>query len=156
MAKENLCRQYGSWEEINISLKYLAEKKLELKKLETEQEEKINEIKKENSLKIELLKEGIASAEESIKTFAEANISDFGEKRSKKFTFGKISLKSSKSFVIGCVETTIKRLRALNLNNCIREKEEIIKESLKKLDKPTLSKVGISVVMEDKISIEAG
>nr|BDD46383.1 hypothetical protein 2 [bacterium] len=148
--------EYKSWEEIDIALKFLAEKKLELKKLETERDEEINKVKDKNAFKIDILQQSIANSEECIKRFTENHLGDFGDKRSKKFTFGKISLKSSKSVVFGCIETTVKKLKELKLNDCVRQKEEIVKDALKKLDKATLQKIGVSILTEDKISIEAG
>jgi phage host-nuclease inhibitor protein Gam len=154
MNAEKDYNEYKSWDEVNFALKYLAEKKLELKTLESEQEKEINEIKNKNAFKLEILQESIERTEESIKKFTSENIGDFGDKRSKKFTFGKISLKSSKTVVVGCIQTAIKKLRDLKLDDYIRIKEEIAKDSLKKLDAVTLQKIGASIVTNDKINVE--
>lgn len=151
MAKKST---YKNWDEINFALKYLAETKIKLKKLESEQVEKINEIKKENSLKIEVLQESISKTEKDIELFTKKNIDDFESKRTKKFSFGKISVKKSKNFAINCVKTTLEKLEKLKLKDCIRLKKEIAKEYLKKLDEKTLQKIGVSVITDEKIKIE--
>ena len=45
-------------------------------------------------------------------------------------------------------------MKALNYDFCIRIKEEIEKEEVKKLDSNILAKIGVKIDKEDKLSIE--
>ena len=55
---------------------------------------------------------------------------------------------------ISCIGATIKALKALNLDFCLRIKEEIDKDEVKTLDSSILTKIGVKVEKEDKLSIE--
>ena len=52
------------------------------------------------------------------------------------------------------MESAIKALKALNLDSFLRVKEELDKEALLELDESVLTKAGITIKREDKITIE--
>lgn len=143
-----------TWDDVDFAMRSLAECRLNLSLTEAEQETKINVIKKEFHFKLESLKERIKKTEKGIEDYTKANIKDFGDKRSKKFPFGKISLTSSKKFFIICAETTLKKIKEFKLNDCWTTKEEIVKSNLKNLDLNTLAKIGATIIEEDNIKIE--
>lgn len=146
--------EYKTWDEIDFALKYLAEKKLDLKQLEISKEKEINEIIKKNYFEIENLQESISDIEKRIEVFVKANISDFQESKTKKFGFGKISITTTKSLVINCAEYAIKKLKELKLGHLVTEKPELKKNDLKKLDTKTLQQIGAYLSTENNIKIE--
>ena len=86
--------------------------------------------------------------------FCEERKADFLNKRTKKFNFGLVAYRLTEKVKITCVEATIKALKALNLDFCLRIKEEIDKDEVKTLDSSVLTKIGVKIEKEDKLSIE--
>ncbi|MBQ9149480.1 host-nuclease inhibitor Gam family protein [bacterium] len=149
--KESIFR---NWEEIDDNLKKLGQLKIEKSKLEGELTIKINGLKDEYSTKCNIISNEIKAIEKEISRFCEQNKDVFFNKRSKKLNFGLIAYRISEKVVIPCVSSTIKALKALNYDFCIRIKEEIEKEEVKKLDSNILAKIGVKIDKEDKLSIE--
>lgn len=148
---------YKNWEEINSAMKELGELNILKQKLEGEQTIKINEIKAETLKKAGVIKSQISEIEKNIERFAMQNKSEFLKTRNKKLTFGSVSFRLVKSVVCQCKEEAIKALKALNLDFCIRSKEELDKDECLKFaesDEKTLLKAGISIKAEDKVKIE--
>lgn len=146
---------YNSWDDVNSAMKELGELTVKKERLEGEQTTKINEIKSEYLVKAGGITTRIKDIEKNIERFAEQNKSEFLQARTKKLTFGTISYRMTKRVVCKYVETAIKALKTLNLDFCVRVKEELDKEALTEVqDKQLLSKAGISIVSEDKIRIE--
>lgn len=148
---------YKSWEDVNSALKKLGELNILKQKLEGEQTEKINEIKAKTLEKAGAIKTQIAEIEKNIERFAMQNKSEFLKTRNKKLTFGIVSFRLVKSVVCTCKEEAIKALKALNLDFCIRSKEEIDKDECLKFAEDgerTLLKAGISIKSEDKVKID--
>lgn len=148
---------YKSWEEVNSALKELGELNIQKQKLEGEQTVKINEIKTKTLEKAGIIKTKIAEIEKNIEKFAMQNKSEFLKTRNKKLTFGVVSFRLVKSVVCQCKDEAIKALKALNLDFCIRAKEELDKDECLKFaesDEKTLLKAGITIKAEDKVKIE--
>lgn len=148
---------YKSWEEVNSALKELGELNIKKQKLEGEQTVKINEIKAKTLEKAGAIKTQITEIEKNIERFAMQNKSEFLKTRNKKLTFGIVSFRLVKSVVCQCKDEAIKALKALNLDFCIRSKEEIDKDECLKFaedDEKTLLKAGITIKSEDKVRIE--
>lgn len=149
--KESL---YKNWEEIDNQLKKIGELKIEKTKLEGELTLKTNELKNCYSTKCEAIAKEIKTIEKEITRYCEQNKDSFINKRNKKLNFGTIAYRLSEKIVCPCDEAAIKALKALNLDYCLRIKEEIDKDKLKELDAKILTKIGATVVKEDKITIE--
>lgn len=149
--KESL---YKNWEEIDNQLKKLGELKIRKNKLEGELTLKINELKNEYNAKCEAITKEIKTIEKEITRYCEQNKDSFINKRNKKLNFGIITYRLSEKVVCPCVEAAIKALKALNLDYCLRIKEEIDKDKLKELDSNILTKIGATIVKEDKLTIE--
>lgn len=146
---------YNDWDEVNLAMKELGELTIKKQKIEGEQTLKINEIKAEYQVKAGDLVNQIKEIEKNIERFSEQNKSDFLKSRSKKLSFGTISYRMTKRVVCKYVETAINALKSLNMDFCLRIKEELNKDALIEVeDKSLLQKAGISVVPEDKIRIE--
>ena len=75
-------------------------------------------------------------------------------KRNKKLNFGSISYRLSERVVCTSVQSVIKSLKLLCLDHCLRVKEELDKDKIKELDSNTLTKIGVSIIKEDKLNIE--
>ncbi len=145
---------FNSWEEVDENFKRLAELQVTKQKIEGEQTIAINEIKAKYSKLAGDVGEEIKEVEKNIALFAEAHRDEFAKKRSKKLTFGTIAFRMTTRVVCGAVESAIKSLKALNLDAYIRVKEELDKDALLELEPGLLSKAGISIKREDKITIE--
>ncbi len=143
-----------SWDEVDKSLKKLGELEIQKTKLDGELTIKINELKEEYSTKGVAIKKEAEDIKKEISRFCEQNKDSFVNKRNKKLNFGTLSYKITKKVLCPCVATVIKAIKALNLDFCLRIKEEIEKDKLKELDANTLTKIGVSIIKEDKLSIE--
>lgn len=145
---------YQTWQEVDSALKELGELNIKKQNLEGEQTIRINEVKKEILEKTGILQSQIKDIEKNIERFAEQNKSEFLKTRNKKLTFGVVSFRLVKSVVCNCKEEAIKALKALNLDFCLRQKEEIDKDKCLEVDEKMLLKAGISIKTEDKVKIE--
>ena len=147
---------YISWDEIDSALKTLGELKIKKAKLEGELTAKINLLKEEYGKYANPLALEIKEIEKEVTRFCEQNKEGFINKRNKKLNFGTVSYRITEKTVIASIPAAIKAIKHLNLDFCLRVKEEIDKDKLKEanLDAGTLAKIGVSVVKEDKLTIE--
>lgn len=145
---------YRTWEEIDDALKTLGELNIQKTKLEGEQTLKINEIKEETSIKAGALQTQIKDIEKNIERFVSERKSEFLKVRTKKLNFGTIAFKITKKVCCNCIGDAIKALKVLDLNFCIRTKEELDKEKLLECDENLLKKAGITIKTEDKLRLE--
>lgn len=143
-----------SWDEVDESLKNLGKLKIEKTRLEGELTTKINELKEQYTAKCSEISYDIKNIEKEITRFCEEHKETFINKRSKKLNFGLIAYRLTEKVKISCISATIKALKALNLDFCLRVKEEIDKEEVKTLDTSILTKIGVKIEKEDKLSIE--
>lgn len=146
--------KYQTWQEVDSAMKELGELNIKKQNLEGEQTVRINEVKADILSKTGVLQTKIKDIEKNIERFAEQNKSEFLKTRNKKLTFGTISFRLVKSVVCTCKDEAIKALKALNLDFCLRQKEEIDKEKCLEVDEKMLLKAGISIKSEDKVKIE--
>ena len=65
-----------------------------------------------------------------------------------------ISCRLSEKVVCSSIGAAIKALKQLNYDWCIRTKEELDKDEVKKLDSNILTRIGVQIVKEDKLTIE--
>lgn len=146
--------EYKSWQEVDIALKFLHDHKLVLKQLEVDRDAAVNKIIKKDFFQIEICKETIAGIEAGIKEFTKANMQDFKDSKTKKFTFGKVSMHTSKAIVVDCVNFAIKKLKELKMGHLVKIEEGILRSDLKKLDEKTLRQIGAEIVTEENIKVE--
>lgn len=144
-----------NWEQVDNAIKTLAELNISKTRLEGDQTILINEIKKNTAIKAKSIDLKIKEIEKDIERYTESHKDEFTEKRSKKLNHGTISYKIVKKVCCSCVAEAIKALNALNLNFCIRTKQELDKDRLMSdVDENTLLKAGITIKKEDKLRIE--
>jgi phage host-nuclease inhibitor protein Gam len=115
---------------------------------------KINELKSTYTARSEDIEKEIQLIEREITRFCEENKSEFINKRRKKMNFGTISYRISEKVKIISTDAAIKALELLNFGFCLEIKKSIKKDEIKKLDISTLTKIGASIVKEDKLSID--
>lgn len=146
--------KYQTWQEVDAAMKELGELNIKKQNLEGEQTVRINEVKADILSKTGVLQTQIKEIEKNIERFAEQNKSEFLKTRNKKLTFGTISFRLVKSVVCTCKDEAVKALKSLNLDFCLRQKEEIDKDKCLEVDEKILLKAGISIKTEDKVKIE--
>ena len=143
-----------SWGEVDAQLKKLGELQIQKSKLEGNLTIKVNKLKEEFSEKCGIINTEIKEIEKDITRYCEENKECFINKRNKKLNFGIVAYRITEKVLIKNVQAVISSLKNLCLENCLRIKEEIDKEKIKGLDANILTKIGVSVVKEDKLSIE--
>lgn len=146
--------KYQNWDEVNEAMKRLAELNVNKNKLEAYTNERIDKVKAEANLQVEPILKEIKDIEKDITRFAEQHKEEFTKKRTKILNFGKISFRYTKSFKIPNVDSAINALKSFALDEYLRIKEELNKETLTGLDVKTLAKCNIFVTYKDKITIE--
>ncbi|MDR0408680.1 MAG: host-nuclease inhibitor Gam family protein [Campylobacteraceae bacterium] len=150
--------QITNWDEVDSTLKRLAELVVAETKINGDATIRINEIKKEAADKAAPLQVERAALEKQIELFCEANKAEFADKRSKELNFGTVGYRVSTSVAIPRdkkkVEALIKSIKAFGLKNCIAYEEKPDKEALKELDDTTLTKLGLKRKIEDNFRIE--
>lgn len=145
---------FKNWEEIDTSLKKLGELQIQKTNLDNELTEKVNELKLKYTSQSSLIQTEIKQIEKEISRFCEQNKDIFIKQRNKKLNFGQISYRLTEKVVCESVAAVIKSLKQLNYDFCIRTKEELDKDEVKKLDSNILTRIGVQIVKEDKLNIE--
>ena len=143
-----------TWDEADEKIRRLGEISIEKEKLEGTLQTKINELKASYTAQAGLLAAEAKEIEKDITRFCESHKDEFLKTRNKKLNFGTISYRLAERVVYASAEGVIKAIKTLNLDYVLRIKEDIDKEKVKTLDANTLTKIGVSIVKEDKISID--
>ncbi len=136
------------WNDVDITLKEIAENELELEKIATEMNEKVHDIKLEAEMKAKVHKDNIDRLGMYVKNFMDANKTELKGK-TKVLTFGKTGFRLSTKVVIKKVANTLSALKKLNMLDCITVKESVNKEILKTYPEEKLFEVGASLQKED-------
>lgn len=116
---------YQNWDEVNEAMKRLAELNVSKNRLETEQNSRIDAVKKEITLQAEPILKEIDKLKKDIMRFAEQHKDEFTQKRTKIMTFGKISFRFTKSVSCSDVKSAIRSLKTFALDKYLRIKEEL-------------------------------
>ena len=146
--------QYESWEEVDNALRRLCEIEVRLAEINGRLNTEIDSAKTaaEKAAATLLLEKKIL--ESAALAFAESRKEDFQKTRSKRLNFGTIAFRVVTRIKEKNAEATIRALRALGLESCVKVKETLDKEELAKLDDKDLVRVGVSRKIEDKPRIE--
>jgi len=143
-----------SWDELDEQLKTLGSLQIQKAKLEGELQIKINELKASYTEHCTMLASEAKQIEKEISRFCEQHKDEFLNKRNKKLNFGTVAYRLTERVVCSSIESAVKAVKTLNLDFVLRIKEDIDKEKIKTLDSNTLARIGVSIVKEDKLSIE--
>lgn len=145
---------FKNWDEVDAAIKKLGELEIKKTKLEGEQTIKTNEIIAAYKNRCVGIANEIKETKTEIERFCAQNKDAFIDKRNKKLSFGTVSYRITEKVKIFSIPTAIKALKALNCDFCLRIKEEIDKDEVKKLNPSTLTKIGVTVEKKDSLCIE--
>jgi phage host-nuclease inhibitor protein Gam len=137
-----------NWDDVNLNMKEIGECQMEIDKIEAEMNAKISDIKLEAEMEAKHYKESIKKLELQIKDFVEMSKAELDGK-SKVLNFGKTGFRKSTKIVTRGVNKIIKNLKAFNMKDCIKIKESINKDVLKKYSDEDIAKVGAMKKVED-------
>lgn len=137
-----------NWDDVDITLKEIAECELEIEKITTEMNEKIHDIKLEADMKAKPYQERIERLGLYVKAFVEDNKAELDGK-TKQLNFGKTGFRLSTKLVLRKVDKIIENLKKFKMEDCIKVKESVNKEVLKKYPESDIIKVGGTLKKED-------
>jgi phage host-nuclease inhibitor protein Gam len=137
-----------SWDDVDITLKDIAECELEIEKITTEMNEKIHDIKLEADMKAKPYQERIERLGLHVKAFVEDNKAELDGK-TKQLNFGKTGFRLSTKLVLRKVDKVIENLKKFKMEDCITVKESVNKEVLRKYPESDIIKVGGALKKED-------
>lgn len=150
--------QINSWDEVDNTLKRLAELEVGIAKIAGDVTVKVNEIKEHGKDKAAPMQVEKDALEKQITLFCEANKHEFADKRSKELNFGTIGFRIVKSLKLPKarekIEALIKTIKALGLKDCIAYEETLNKDELCDLDDTTFAKIGIKREIKDSFRIQ--
>ena len=146
-----------SYEDVNLTLKRLAELSVALEKINGEVTLECNRIKESRASEVERINNEKKYLEQCITNFCEDNKGDFAEKRSKEFTFGTIGYKLTKSVTLPRIKEKVEKLlvalKSYGCTKCIKYEETIDKDEIVELDDSTLVKLGLKRTIKDTFRI---
>lgn len=137
----------GSWAAVDEALREIARCERGVTKCEVAMNKQIDAAKDECTKASAPLVEQKAQLERLVEDFVKAHRADFGEKKSRKLTYGTVGFRSSTSVVVprGSSEAVLKNLRLYGLLECIKTEETILRDVLKQKPKEMVEKVGCSL-----------
>lgn len=148
-----------SLEEADALLARMAARKREVALLNLGLQEDIDRLKLVCEEQAEPIKQDICGMEQALLRFAESRKDElFSKKKSRDLTFGVIgfraasTLKTLKKAITW--ERVLGTLNELKMTSCIRTKEEVDKDELRKLSPEKLAEVGCKMVQEDSFYYE--
>lgn len=146
-----------NYEDVNLTLKRLAELSVALEKINGEVTLECNRIKESRASEVERINNEKKFLEQCIASFCEDNKGDFAEKRSKEFTFGTIGYKLTKSVTLPRIKEKVEKLivtlKSYGCTKCIKYEETIDKDEIVELDDSTLVKLGLKRTIKDNFRI---
>ncbi|SKC68510.1 host-nuclease inhibitor Gam family protein [Maledivibacter halophilus] len=137
-----------SWDDVNLNLKEIAECEIEIEKIQGEMNRRISDVKLEAEMDAKPYKESIKTLEKQVKNFVESNRADLKGK-TKFLNFGKTGFRKSTKIVLRKVDNIIRNLKSFGMVDCIKIKESVNKDVLKKYTDADIAKIGASKKVED-------
>ncbi len=138
-----------TWDEVNDSLRIIAEAQNEITIVESSMNMQIDAIKEVHETKIKEYKDKIKEQELLIKEYTSDKRDELSGK-SRDLTFGKVGFrKSTKLQLPKALQGVINNLRKNGMDNCITIKESVNKDVLKTYPEEDILKVGGSLKVED-------
>lgn len=141
-------RVLTSWDEVDLTLKEIAENEIALEVIEAQMNEEIHNIKLAAEVKAKKHREAIEKLGLYVKTFVEENRTELSGK-TKVLSFGKTGYRLSTKVIIKKVANTISALKKLGMTDCITTKESVNKDMLRTYPEEKLFEVGASLKKED-------
>lgn len=137
-----------SWEDVDLTLKEIAEYEMDIEKVQTDMNQKIHDVKLEAEMKAKPLQDKIEILGLYIKDFVEENKVELDGK-TRALNFGKTGFRLSTKLVIKKADAVLETLKKFKMEDCISTKETINKDALKKYSENDIIKVGASLKKED-------
>lgn len=147
----------NSWEEVDETLKIIAEHEIALENIKGEMNKEINEVKERAGVKSGIHKDAISVLEKRLKNFVSTHRSEIDGK-TKKLNFGQTGFRSSTSLSLprgkDKVAAIIDSLKKKGMDDCVNIQESVNKEVLKKYDADTVISIGVSIKKKDEFWYE--
>lgn len=137
-----------NWDDVDITLKEIAECELEIEKITTDMNQRIHDIKLEADMLAKPHQERIERLGIHVKAFVEDNKAELDGK-TKQLNFGKTGFRLSTKLVLKKIDKVLENLKNFKMDDCITIKESINKEVLRKYPEPDIIKVGGTLKKED-------
>lgn len=134
--------QLNSWDEVDDSLRQIAELDRDMALHESAANEKIDQVKAGLKGLVQPMLDRKAGLELAIKDYCDANRVEFAKIKTKEMPFGSVGYRLTTKIMIKRVAETLQSLKDLALTGCIRIKEEPDKEAMKNLTDAQLAEVG--------------
>ena len=141
-----------TWEDVDHALREIGLIDLDLEAQAAEYNRQVAELKLGLEMEAKALQDRKALLELQVKEFTEAHrdgLGEDGEAKSRELNFGKLGFRQSSKIIVRNVKAVIAALRAKKMLDCIRVKEEVSKEDLRKYDDKVLGEVGVVRKVED-------
>lgn len=137
-----------TWEEVDLTLKEIAEYEMKIEKIQADMNQNIHDVKLDAEMKAKPLQDKIEMLGLYVKDFVEENKAELNGK-TKTLNFGKTGFRLSTKLVIRKAESILENLKRFKMQDCINTKETINKDVLKKYSEEDIIKVGASLKKED-------
>ena len=137
-----------NWDDVDITLKEIAECELEIEKITTDMNQRIHDIKLEADMLAKSHQERIERLGIHVKAFVEDNKAELDGK-TKQLNFGKTGFRLSTKLVLKKIDKVLENLKNFKMDDCITVKESINKEVLRKYPESDVIKVGGTLKKED-------
>lgn len=96
-----------------------------------------------------------AELEKQVQGFTLSHLDDFGEKKSRKFPYGTVSIrKTEKTEFDNGEKATAEKLRELGFKDCFKETLKPVTAALKRLSQDVLALAGVSIVEGISVTVK--
>lgn len=137
-----------NWEDVDLTMKEIAECEMELENITTSMNQSLHDIKLEAEMTAKPLQDRIQKLGLYVKEFVEEHKAELDGK-TKQLNFGKTGFRLSTKIVFKKAEAVIEKLKQFKMDDCLIVKESINKDVLKKYPEADIIKVGGSLKKED-------
>jgi phage host-nuclease inhibitor protein Gam len=135
-----------SWEDVDKTLREIAEESIALSDIESDMQRQIIGIKKIAEQDSKPHVDRIAKLERDLSEFVADHRDDLGKTKTKVLNFGEVGYRLSTSVSLPTAKDKladiIRRLKARKMNDCVIVEEKISKENLKKYGEDAVNAVG--------------
>lgn len=146
-----------NWDDVDCALRRMGELEAQIAEREAYLTKAVNELRQKGEPRIRPLKDELCGLLEQVEGFATENRADFGEKKSRELTFGKVGFRESTKLLVPNEQATIAALRERALAHCVRTKTivEVDRSVLKGLEPEVLQAVGAERRVQETFFAEA-
>lgn len=145
-----------SWSEVDAALMEIAQAEIALTRINCDKDEQINILTEAAARVATPINGRITELREQIKQFAELNRLDFGKAKSKRLNFGELGWRLSSTIDIkpSAVPKVIENLRRMGMDDCVKVRESVNKDTLKTYSEERILQSGASIKTTDTFWLE--